>query len=121
MKRRIPRLRRRAVLGPQHTIQLQCGFDHLGIGFGEGVDFDSEAAARAWNELREAIMSDWLERRPCTRPWAWWRFDRAMDRPHGRSLERIYLHAHGLLSPAEVEMVEADPSLLVARPYGHDR
>ena len=28
-----------------------------------------------WEEVREKIMSVWTKKNPCTRPWAWWRFD----------------------------------------------
>src|SRR4051812_17167373 len=37
---------------------------------------NSEFAAKreAWAELADEIMPEWIEARPFTRPWAWWKF-----------------------------------------------
>ena len=101
-------------------MQLLTGWDYLQNAFGEGDAFDDDAARECWESLRDDITAKWLRDRPLSRPWAWWRYERGMARPYGASVQRVYLHAHGLLSPAEVEMIEADPSLLVAKPNGRD-
>jgi hypothetical protein len=96
------------------------GWDYLKNAFGEGDTFDDEAARQCWEELRDCIMAEWLRERPLSRPWAWWRYERGMARPHGPSVQRGYLHDHDLLTPVERELVDADPSLLVLKPYGRD-
>lgn len=29
----------------------------------------------AWPENKDKIVSDWVKKNPCTRPWAWWLWD----------------------------------------------
>jgi hypothetical protein len=101
-------------------MQLLTGFDYLKNAFGEDDTFDDAAARAAWQEMREEIMAEWLKTRPLSRPWAWWRYERSMDRPHGKSVQRRYLHGHNLLTPAERELVDADEPLLALKPYGRD-
>jgi hypothetical protein len=117
VKRRIGRGRRQG-WSAVHRMQLRTGWDYLKNAFGEGDAFDHEAARACWEELRDDILAEWD--RPLSRPWAWWVFDRGIARPSGASRQRAYLAEHGLLTPAERAMVEADPSLLVVKTRGYD-
>jgi hypothetical protein len=36
---------------------------------------DDEAIRAAWAALQSTIMPAWIQRRPGTRPWAWWKFE----------------------------------------------
>ncbi|MCC6228523.1 MAG: hypothetical protein IT432_04775 [Phycisphaerales bacterium] len=61
---------------------------------------DLDLARRAWEELRDELLPEFIREHPLTRPWAWWRF----DAPEPRSPlepEREYLTRLGLLSPEE--------------------
>ena len=33
--------------------------------------FDHDAMRRAWDDLRDELLSDWIRERPGTRPYAW--------------------------------------------------
>ena len=36
---------------------------------------DEESQERLWQALRDDILGEHIKHAPCTRPWAWWRFD----------------------------------------------
>jgi hypothetical protein len=101
-------------------MQLLTGWDYLHNAFGEGDAFDDDAAREAWGQLRDEIMQEWLRERPLSRPWAWWLYERDIPRPSGASVQRVYLYDHDLLTPVERQLVNADASLLVLKPYGRD-
>ena len=69
------RRRSRALYSPDHADHLRTGSDFFGNGFGTGANFREDDAAAAWEELREEILREHILRSPCTRPWAWWRFE----------------------------------------------
>ena len=118
VKRRIGKHRRRG-WEFEHYVALEKGHRFFGV-FNEMGEWDMDEARAAWGDLREEIMERWAREHPCHRPWAWWVIDMGLEYPWGASRERRYLHEHGHLSEAEVAMIEADPSLLELKPYGHD-
>jgi hypothetical protein len=36
---------------------------------------DRRNEKRMWKKYRDFILTDWIQNRPGSRPWAWWRFD----------------------------------------------
>jgi hypothetical protein len=73
------KLRRRPIAwNAEHRRILESGCDYF-----QTFESDEQRQA-AWNELRETILSDWLQRHPDARPWAWWRY----DLPAGERRER---------------------------------
>jgi hypothetical protein len=69
--------RRRETYSEGHVFQLKFGhaFEFLGDTFGEGAEFDEEAARAAWQLLRLPLLRDYAAEHPCRRPAAWWWFD----------------------------------------------
>lgn len=119
VKRRIGKTRR-AGWTDEHRSALATGSRYLGA-FGSHRDpWPLDEAALAWADLREGILAEWAQRHPCLRPWGWWVIDHGLEYPSGKSRQRRYLHEHGHLTPDELEMIEADPSLLELKPYGGD-
>jgi hypothetical protein len=119
VKRREGRRRRRS-WGEEHRIALGSGMRYLGA-FGSHRDpWPMDEARQAWSELGDEITEQWARERPCLRPWGWWHFVHGVEPPDGKSQQRAYLYEHGLLKPAERAIIEADPSLLVLKPYGYD-
>lgn len=49
----------------------------------DGVCFfefdDEEHRRQTWEKHRDAILAEWIELHPGTRPWAWWEYDRPDD------------------------------------------
>jgi len=119
IRRRVGKQRRRA-WNDEHRHALETGNRYFGIFGDERGPWDMEAAADAWAEMGDEILERWARDRPCLRPWGWWTIVRGMEQPGGASRQRRYLHAAGLLSPAEMALIESDPSLLELKPYGHD-
>ena len=37
---------------------------------------------RLWESHRHEILSEWIKKSPCTRPWIWWKFDASEQRLH---------------------------------------
>ena len=71
-KPRKPRLKKQ-IITPEIREYLETGV-HTGVGsFFLAGDRDGEA--KAWKTFRLEILLDWVDRFPCTRPWAWWRYD----------------------------------------------
>ena len=68
MPRRTKLRRRSSGWSDLHRVILRTGLDH----FDEFPEADRE---QAWNELKKEILVEWLQSRPGSRPWAWWRFD----------------------------------------------
>ena len=74
------KLRERAGWDHYHRKQLLDGSHYF---FGEGIGregslnepLDVDRMKRAWEELRTELMAKWIKENPCTRPYAWWRFD----------------------------------------------
>ena len=55
---------------------------------------DAEAQ-HAWDDLKDRLLAEWIELRPCCRPWAWWRWD--SPSPHQADMsEGVFLAEHGL-------------------------
>lgn len=67
--------RTRALYSADHTDHLRTGCDFFGGGFGNGANFREDDAAAAWEVLREEVLREHIALSPCTRPWAWWRFE----------------------------------------------
>jgi hypothetical protein len=53
----------------------------------------------AWELLDAEVMGD---PPPCTRPWAFWRFELGEDRPRSRAGEVVRLAELGVLTPEEL-------------------
>ena len=67
-------------------MQLERGYDLFGDrAFGNGDDFDADAAKVAWELLRDTLLPRWIKERPGTRPAAWWLF----DAPDPKRRERV--------------------------------
>jgi|GEM_PF-2223157 len=65
-----------------------------------------------WDALQEEVLEKWIEKRPGTRPRAWWRFE--LDRyPPPDQLQ--YLEEHGHLTDSEREVLGC------ARAHGSSR
>ena len=45
---------------------------------------DGERIRLAWEQHRPALMSEWIQQHPGTRPWAWWKFDDDIPDPRQR-------------------------------------
>jgi hypothetical protein len=105
------RKHRRQGWGVEHEVALRTGSRYFGAFNGPWGEWPLVEAQEAWAELGAGIMARWDK--PCLRPWGWWRFELGIERPDGKSAQRRYLFEADLLSPAEVEVIEADRSLLV--------
>lgn len=58
---------------------------------------------KAWRELRDELLPQWIKDHPGSRPWAWWKID--APGPRGESeTETDYLRRHGLLTAAELKL-----------------
>jgi hypothetical protein len=75
MIRRLSARRTRALYSADHADHLRTGSDFFGNAFGNGAHFRADDAAEAWESLREEILAAHIAEQPCTRPWAWWRFE----------------------------------------------
>jgi hypothetical protein len=75
-KRRQPR-RRGEGLTEYHREFLRSGqlWDHFRLGHINDPLLTEDEWREAWEELRDDILPAWIEARPGTRPFAWWRFD----------------------------------------------
>ena len=84
----MPRVRRklkhrRTGYTDAHIRQLLTGYDYLRTAFGRDTvnsRCDHDAMRRAWDDLREEMLSDWIHERPGTPPYAWWKFDAPEER-----------------------------------------
>ena len=87
------------------------------------VDEEGEREA-AWTAGKSMVLEDWIERRPGTRPDAWWEFDAPDDRRRladGRyKAEAVYLKRHRLLMPAELERLTTQAFEPVAIEWAFD-
>jgi hypothetical protein len=36
---------------------------------------DEESQRLLWSELKDAILAEYVKRSPCSRPWAWWKWE----------------------------------------------
>lgn len=97
--RRAPR--RHEALSERARAHLESGHDWDWL---DGEALTEAQLHELWAEHREDILPDYIREHPGCRPWAWWRWDRQMERPRqlgGRPAETEYLIAHGLLTDAE--------------------
>jgi hypothetical protein len=63
------------------------------------ADLDLESAALYWSIYGDEITKDWINKHPCSRPWAFWKFDQGREKPmYG---EARYLERLGLLTAGE--------------------
>jgi len=69
--------------------------------------YDHETLIELWAELREDILREHIVRVPGTRPYAWWREDRAMRRNGETQL--AYLVRHKLISASEKKAAKNAP------------
>ncbi len=68
---RKPKRRPRQVTGG-HLLELRCGKNFFGAGFGD----DEEWRRSAWSDNRETVMARHREKHgPHTRAWGWWKYD----------------------------------------------
>lgn len=37
---------------------------------------------RLWDAVKDSVLSEWIKKFPCSRPWAWWKFDASEQRKH---------------------------------------
>ena len=74
-KHRIPKLKSQTKYEEAHIYQLMRGHDFFGSAFGRHGDVDFIAMRMAWRELKDELLPAWIEKHPCTRPYAWWLFD----------------------------------------------
>lgn len=75
----------------------------LGIVTGREAFPSEEAARAAWDMVRNEFMARYYEHHPGKRPWAWWVFDRNLDRPTESETDR--LHAMGEMDDDELARV----------------
>lgn len=68
-----------------HILALQTGHDYFWAFKREGIsarvrrvegsdDHEHNAKREAWELLGDEILAAWVEDKPLTRPWAWWKF-----------------------------------------------
>lgn len=75
MPRRQRTIRSRPTYSEDHRDHLLSGCDFFGGGFGDGANFREDDAIAAWEILRGELLVKHIAETPCTRPWAWWRFE----------------------------------------------
>lgn len=75
MPRKMRTRRTRAHYSDDHKEHLRTGIDFFDCGFSNPPNFREEAAAEAWEILREELLREHIAEQPCTRPWAWWLFE----------------------------------------------
>lgn len=79
---------------------------------------DRGAVRRAWKSVRDDLLRDWIEERPGTRPWAWWKFD--LSEPRRRRIAGVgdlvpaYDHPSNVVFGAFGKNSFVDEGLLVA-------
>lgn len=92
-KRRTRTIKKHAI-DPAEIYFLQYGtneggppYEHLKIEFFMRRK-GSDRWKPIWEEVREEIMPGWTKKHPCTRPWAWWKFDAPQEPVEGWNHER---------------------------------
>jgi len=84
-------------------------------------DADLKDNGALWSELwelhRDALLPEYVERNPGTRPAVFWKFDAPEERDENEP-EVEYLHRHGLLAPAEIAAITAQARALAAYNVG---
>lgn len=89
------RTKRRSVPLPDYQMQtLLKGVPLRRTDQGMAFYTDRDAQRRTWEEHREALLMQWIEAHPGTRPEAWWRFDASEPRrrvagPEGIERDRL--------------------------------
>lgn len=88
--------------------QLGCGIDWKKDEFGEGKDFDEQAAREEWARIREEFLARWIEKEPATRPWGWWRFEQHMTVKYEppRDWQHKWLKQHSELTEHEARWLK---------------
>ena len=101
----MPRVRRKGKAhrgySDSHIHELLTGQPRYGQGFNLRlheaaalVGADGEAR-HAWDDLKDRLLVEWIDLRPCCRPWAWWRWDSPSPYQDDMS-EGAFLAEHGL-------------------------
>lgn len=75
----------------------------LGIVTGREAFPSEEAAREAWEMVRNEYVGRYLASHPGKRPWAWWVFDKNLDRPREAETDRLF--AMGEMGDDELERV----------------
>ena len=83
----------------------EADLQYAAVHYGEGEQWHrtSEAALvvadaearQAWDDLKDRLLAEWIDLRPCCRPWAWWRWD-SPDPYQGGMSEGVFLAECGL-------------------------
>jgi len=58
-----------------------------------------------WNTCKDELLSDWIKKNPCTRPWAFWEFE-APEKRNADESEADYLQRYGLLTEVEKGIIQ---------------
>ena len=84
-----------------HQLQLRTGHDYLGECWGDHpTAADLKEMRQAWQDCKDTVLAEHIERFPCTRPWAWWKF--GAPEPRDESVdEKVQLHLLGIPSGQE--------------------
>jgi len=118
-KRRYRLRGRREEFGGGKLLQLKCGQDFFGDGYGRREVADREAMRRDWRLHRAEILRDWIAEHPCSRPWGFWQLESLPGSPKMAGLESVvmdgklvsqrdYLRDAGLLSVDELALADRE-------------
>lgn len=111
MPRRKRRPKARSTVTSGMLLQLRCGWDYFGDGFGgfkTGRDLDYERAQRVWREYKDVVIEAATKRHgPGHRAWAWWAFD-APERRNEEVAEVAQLAKMGLLTDEEKTLLREE-------------
>jgi hypothetical protein len=108
-KRRIPK-KKRSELTIGKICQLEFGHDYFGDGYGDELTAAVLAEMRRdWQQRGARILAEFVEQRPGSRPYAWWRFERGMKYRPDDDEQADLLERMGLLSKEERAAMEQPP------------
>ena len=65
---------RKTGLSPEEKHQMPTGFAFFGDGYGR-TNPDRERMQADWEQYRDDLLAEWIQKHPGTRPFAWWLFD----------------------------------------------
>ena len=100
--RRVRKSRARRTWTDAQELQLRTGFDYFDEAWSDHPSAtDLKEMRQAWQDCKDTVLAEHIERFPCTRPWAWWKF--GAPEPRDESVDELeQLRPMGVLTRDEI-------------------